>query len=136
MPRISFSENGQTPFEKLLGHNPEILRHWANLENVFFTKTNLSPELLEQVRRTLAFGNKCEYCMAKGKPNETHKDKRESLAIGFAQIFAQDHLSITDSQFNILKKEFTEAEIAELCAFICFITASQKFGAIMKLKPE
>lgn len=46
MARISFSENGQTPFEKLLGHNPEILKHWSNLENVFFTKTNLSPELL------------------------------------------------------------------------------------------
>ncbi|MCL4536609.1 MAG: carboxymuconolactone decarboxylase family protein [Nitrospirae bacterium] len=135
MPQISFSENGQTPFEKLLGHNPEILRHWANLENVFFTKTNLSPELLEQVRRTLAFGNKCEYCMAKGKPNEIHKDKRESLAIGFAQLFVQDYISITDSQFDILREEFTENEIAELCSFICFITASQRFGALMKLKP-
>lgn len=74
--------------------------------------------------------------MAKGKPNEIYKNKMESLAIGFAQLFAQDHLSITDSQFDILREEFSKTEIAELCAFICFITASQRFGAIMNLKPD
>lgn len=34
MTRIKFSENGNTAFEKLIGHNPEILKngmHWKKL---------------------------------------------------------------------------------------------------------
>lgn len=91
--------------------------------------------MLEQVRRTLAFGNKCAYCMAKGKPNEVKTDRRESYATAFAELFALDHLSISEAHFDVLREVFSEAEIASLCAFISFITASQRFGAIMDLQP-
>jgi alkylhydroperoxidase family enzyme len=61
MPRISFSNVGNTPFKRLLGHNPEILKSWTNLNDAFLTSGKLSPDLKEQVRRALAFGNRCEY---------------------------------------------------------------------------
>ena len=133
--RINLSGNGTTPFGKLLGHNTAVLDAWNELEDVLFTKTELDANLLEQVRRTLAYGNQCAYCMAKGKPNEDKSDKRESYATAFAELFALDHLSISDGHFDLLREVFTETEIAELCAFISFITASQRFGAILDLQP-
>ena len=135
MTRIPFSNTGTTPFERLMGHNPQVLQKWDELERALFAAPLLSPELKEQVRRTLAFGNGCEYCMAKGRPADVHPDPKQSLAVAFAQMVVQDHLAIDDRQFDVLRVEFNDAEIAELCAFICFITASQSFGALLNLTP-
>ena len=43
---------------------------------------------------------------------------------------------IPDAVFEVLKKNLSEEEISELCAFMTFTTAQQYFGAIMGLKPE
>lgn len=131
--RIALSTVGKTLFQQLLGHNITILQNWEALESAFFDHTELNPALLEQIRRVLAFGNQCQYCMAKGKPNEVKQDKRESLATAFAELFTLDHLSINDGHFDVLREAFSEKEIAELCAFITFISASQRFGAILNL---
>lgn len=126
--------NGETLFQRLMGHNPQVLQAWDSLGNALFNTTTLSAELLEQVRRTLAYGNKCAYCMAKGAPNHDKTDRRESYATAFAELFALDYLSISKGHFDLLREVFTEQEIAALCAFIGFITASQRFGAIMNLE--
>lgn len=54
MERISLSNVGDTKFQKLLGHNPDILHSWSALEDTMYNKGTLSAELKEQVRRTLA----------------------------------------------------------------------------------
>lgn len=134
---IGLSHTGSTPFEKLIGHNPALLEKWNELENSLFTETSLDPHLLEQVRRILAFGNGCEYCMVKaGKPAFDEKDTRISLATAFAELFALDHRSINEAQLTILREVFSEKEISELCTFISFITASQRFGKIMNLTED
>lgn len=136
MARISFSDHGATPFQRLLGHSPEILADWNALGDRFDSSQTLSAECKEQVRRTLAFGNGCEYCMAKGKPSEVQIDPKVSLAVAFADIVLKNHQNLDDRVFDVLREEFDEQEIAELCAYICFTTASQMFGAIMKLEPD
>ena len=134
---IQFSKTGSTPFEKLIGHNPEILTKWNELERTLFTTTALEGDLLEQVRRILAFGNGCEYCMVKGgRPEFDSENRRISLATAFAELFAMDHKSIMEAHFSILKEVFTEKEISELCTFITFITASQRFGKVMNLTED
>ena len=40
------------------------------------------------------------------------------------------------SVFNVLHTTFDDKEISELCAFVCFTTASQFFGAITGLQPD
>jgi alkylhydroperoxidase family enzyme len=134
MPRISFAATGETPFQKLMGHNEAILQGWMGLEKSLWENSTLSADLLEQVRKQLAQINGCEYCMAGGKP-EKPKDNRETLALGFAQLFAENHMEITDAQFDLLREEFSEKEIAELCLFITFLSAAEKYGAVMQLKP-
>ena len=134
MTRIKLSEHGNSPFEKLIGHNKIVLDKWIDLEVALFSETKLDKNLLEQVRRTIAFENECEYCMVKaGKPNFDLTEKRISSATAFAQFFAIDHKSINDKHFDILREEFTEQEISELCSFISFITACQKLGRIFNL---
>ncbi|WP_047865456.1 carboxymuconolactone decarboxylase family protein [Rubrobacter aplysinae] len=136
MPRILFVREGATPFERLMGHNPQILARWSELEDTLLGPSRLGAELKEQVRRTLAFGNRCEYCMVKGMPAEEHLDRRQRLAVDFARQVVEDHLAVEDQVFTDLREHFVEAEIAELCALVCFLTASQRFGALLKLQPD
>lgn len=132
--RIKLSVNGNTPFEKLIGHNPLVLEKWNDLETTLFTNTSLEANLLEQVRRTLAYGNGCEYCMVKGgKPDFDPNDRKTETATAFAELFMMDHKSVSEAHFDFLRESFSEPEIAELLVFINFITASQRFGRVMNL---
>ena len=134
MARINESEFGETHFQRLLGHNTDVLNRWNQLGEVLEKDMNLSSHLKEQVRRTLAQSNGCEYCKAKGKPEPHVFDEKTSIAVSFAEVFLKQKGNISDAQFNRLKECLSSAEISELSAFITFTTASQYFGAIMKLE--
>ncbi|MFP3918873.1 carboxymuconolactone decarboxylase family protein [Lysinibacillus telephonicus] len=134
MARIIEAKAGSTPFQRLLGHNKEVMEAWSQLGDTLEKDGHLSSELKEQVRRTLAQSNGCEYCKAKGKPEPEKFNEKISVATGFAEVFLKQKGDIPDSIFNILRECFTEEEISELCAFITFTTAQQYFGAIMKLE--
>ncbi|PAE22419.1 alkylhydroperoxidase [Bacillus sp. 7504-2] len=135
MARIAESLNGDSPFQKLLGHNQKVMELWNRLGDELGKDGKLTAELKEQVRRTLAQSNGCEYCKAKGKPEPHLFDEKMSIAVGFAEAFLRLKGNIPDAIFNVLQKYFSEDEISELCAFITFTTASQYFGAIMKIEP-
>jgi len=134
MARINLSNIGNTLFQRLLGHNPQVMETWSALSEVLEADGKVSAKLKEQVRRTLAQHNGCEYCKAKGKPDPNLFDEKTSVAVGFAQVFVKLKGDIPDSTFSIVKEYFSESEISELCAFITFTTAQQYFGAIMKLE--
>ncbi|EWG11166.1 carboxymuconolactone decarboxylase family protein [Cytobacillus firmus] len=135
MARITESTNGESPFQKLLGHNKGIMDLWNQLGDELGKDGKLTEKLKEQVRRTLAQGNGCEYCKAKGKPEPHLFDEKISIAVGFAEVFLKLKGNIPDATFDVLKDYLSDDEISELCAFITFTTASQYFGAIMKLEP-
>ncbi|WP_313123023.1 carboxymuconolactone decarboxylase family protein [Exiguobacterium sp.] len=135
MTKIPLSQIGETPFQKLLGHNPKILSSWTRLEKDLIEEGALSSDVKEQVRRTLAQSNGCAYCKAKGKPKKNMMDEKMILATGFADLFLKVKGNIPDSIFLLMNETFTIPEISELCAFITFCTASQYYGAIMNLQP-
>ncbi|MGI9526710.1 MAG: carboxymuconolactone decarboxylase family protein [Weeksellaceae bacterium] len=137
MTRINLSQNGTTPFEKLIGHNAKILKKWNELDETLWSESSLDHNLLEQVRRTTAFENGCEYCMVKGgSPNFDKSEVKTSVITAFAELFCKDHHSLTDEHFSMLKKYLSDKEIAELCVFVAFITASQKIGKIFNLTED
>lgn len=137
MTRIRFSDNGNTPFERLIGHNTDILENWNDLEETLWKKTLLDLDLLEQVRRTMAFGNGCEYCMVKGgKPDFDESEIKISTASSFAELFCMDHRSVSDAHFEMLREYFSDEEISELCVFIAFVNASQKLGKTLNLTED
>ncbi|QHI72134.1 carboxymuconolactone decarboxylase family protein [Aminipila terrae] len=133
MAKIKYSTNGVTPFQQLLGHNKSILEKWSSLEECLFSSDTFNEELKEQVRRALAFENGCQYCMAKGKPLEDMPDLKVRLASDMAHM-ATGKSKMDDKFFEKMKGEFTDSELSELMALICFITASQKFGALLGLE--
>lgn len=137
MTHINLSQTGESPFQRLLGHNDQILKNWIQLETSVFTDSSLGLDLLEQVRKTLAFGNKFENCRVVGRrPGITRSNRREQLATAFAELFVLDHTSIYTGHFKVLEEEFNEKEISELCSFISFVTASQRLGRIFNLTEE
>lgn len=134
MARIIESNFGESPFQRLLGHNREVMKGWSYLGDVLEKDGLLSAELKEQVRRTLAQNNGCEYCKAKGKPEFDKFNEKISIAVGFAEVFLKQKGDISNSTFDILKECLSEGEISELCAFIAFTTASQYYGAMLRLE--
>ncbi|ACL20241.1 carboxymuconolactone decarboxylase family protein [Desulfitobacterium hafniense] len=135
MEMISFSQNGFTPFQQLLGHNKDLLEKWISLEDCLFSSDTFSPELKEEVRRILAFNNGCEYCKAKGAPAKTIMDPRTQGAVHIADMSGKKtHMS--DDDFSAIREVFSDGEISELLALICFITACQRFGALLNLGPS
>jgi alkylhydroperoxidase family enzyme len=135
MSHIPFSDNGASPFERLLGYTPSILEHWGLLESAFFQSKTFDAYFLEQLRRALAFDNVCQYCMAKaGLPDQNIQDTRLTEAMRLANKLAIDHHSIDASEISRLKQFFSDQEISELIAFCCFISASQRFGAVLGLQ--
>ena len=135
MPFVTLSTTEGTDFEKLLGHAPQILKQWNQLEHAFFQSSTFDANFLEQVRRALAFKNQCQYCMKKAGPPsaESYHDMRLKVALSFANHFAIDHLGIGKAEVDELKHYFTNVEIVELIAFCSFISASQRFGAVLGL---
>lgn len=119
---------------RMLGRRPEILAAFARLDNAVRFKGSLTLELTEAVRRATAHQVGCEYCQSLGAPR-TDLDGKQSLAVAFAEAVVEDPSAITDAQFDVLREEFSEDEIVELVAFICFIAVSgQMFGAVMGLE--
>ncbi|QEC50546.1 carboxymuconolactone decarboxylase family protein [Baekduia soli] len=121
---------------RVLGRRPEILTAFGRLDAATRFHGELSPALKEAVRRATAGEVGCEYCQSLGEYRPNPDDARESLAVAFARLIADDPTQISDAQFDVLREEFSEEEIVELVAFVCFVAiAGQLFGATMALGP-
>lgn len=72
--------------------------------------------------------------MAKGKPSNDVTDSKILIATHMADLVSKNQ-HIDEHDFDIMKTEFSDHEISELLALIFFLTASQKFGALLNLQP-
>lgn len=133
MAFIEYSEIGDTPLQKLLGHNVEVLKNWNRLLESFYKHSSFDPELQEEVRRAIAYQIGCAQCMSYGCPASVIKDIKTKVAIDFAKKMAQTQLPVTKQDVDELKKYFSDYEIAELCAFIAFGTGYARFGASLNV---
>ena len=121
---------------RVLGRQPEILKAFARLDAAARFHGTLPSSLKESVRRATAQEVGCVYCQSLGEYTPNPDDRRESLAVAFAQLIADDPKQISDAQFDVLREDFTEDEIVELVAFVCFVAiAGQLFGATLALEP-
>ena len=123
---------------RVMRRRPDILEAFARLDAAIRFHGQLPGSLMESVRRATAGQIGCAYCasLVQGESERASIDPREALAVSFAQLVAEDPGGITDSQFDVLREEFSEDEILELVAFISFVAiAGQTFGAVLALEP-
>lgn len=133
MAYIEYSTNGNSPLQKLLGHNPEVLKHWDLLLDTFYKFSSLDPALQEEVRRTIAYQLGCAQCMSYGCPTQIITDPKTMVAVDFTRKMTQTSLHISKEDIEKLKPHFKDSEIAELCAFISFGTGYARFGASLSV---
>jgi hypothetical protein len=109
-----------------MGHRPELLAAWEGLKHALGgSSSTLSPELKEQVRRTLALRTGCEFCASLGRPAAQQPDPKSSLAVAFADAVATDHTAISDAQVGLLFEEFTTPQLVELLIWISLSTPAR-----------
>jgi alkylhydroperoxidase family enzyme len=136
MPRLAPSDLTPDSFYGTLGLRPELMEAWQNLDQAMMGESSTLPTALkENVRRSLSQGVGCRYCASFGDPPEEPVDQKESLALAFVELVGRDHNAIDDSTFEVLREEFTEEQILELCAWISFKYGANLLGAILKLEP-
>ncbi|PCI94535.1 alkylhydroperoxidase [Candidatus Aerophobetes bacterium] len=133
MAYIEYSANGDSPLQRLLGHNPEVLKKWDLLLDAFYKFSSFDPELQEEVRRTIAYQVGCAQCMSHGCPSQMINDPKTKAAVDFARKMTQTQLPTAKEDVDQLKIYFKDNEIAELCAFIAFGTGYARFGASLSV---
>jgi alkylhydroperoxidase family enzyme len=123
---------------RVMRRRPDILEAFCRLDAAIRFHGQLPGSLKEAVRRATATSVGCDYCasLAQGASERPDVDAREALAVAFALQVAEDPDGITDGEFDVLREEFSDEEILELVAFICFVAiAGQMFGAVLGLEP-
>lgn len=136
MPRITPSALGDTTADRVMARRPELLEAWENLKHALLgPSSTLSPELKEEVRRTLAQRTGCQFCASLGLPAVERASRKESLAVALADAVASDHTVISDAQVSVLLEEFTVPQIVELLIWISFEYAGQMFGCLIGDEP-
>lgn len=135
MPRIDPAPDVRGPLiAKMLGRRPEVLGGFLELDAAFRHTGLLDAALLEDVRRTTAADEGCEYCASLGEPRPAG-DERTRAALGFAHAMVNGADTADDDLVDALRPHFSEEEIVELVAWTCIVCiGGQKFGAALGLE--
>lgn len=118
---------------QIVAHRPEIAKAFGEYKDALIRERLLPARLLELVRLRVAFHNQCRTCMAARHSDGVEDGVTEALvcslerpeeapdltdaeraALHFADLFATDHLGVSDDTFARLRRHFSEAEIIEL----------------------
>lgn len=157
--RVLAQAEAATPLEqgllRIMAHAPELAKALVNFGSTMWRSHTLPRRLLELVRLRIAFHNQCRSCMAiryqsavddgltEGmvcsleKPHEASDlTDAEKAAIAYADLSANDHLSINDETFSQLRGYYTEGEIVELGMFIAFFIGYGRLGAAWDMVEE
>ena len=126
MPRLPASALGTTTAERVMGHRPELLQAWEQLERRF--RGPVGDAFCAAQRRgpkDARAAHGLSVLRLPGAAAKTHANRQESLAAAFADAAAGDHTAISDAQVQLLSEEFTAPQIVELLMWISFEYAGQ-----------
>jgi hypothetical protein len=134
MSRIAAAKVEGNSYERVMAHRPEILGSWFELDALMRFTGLLDPELKEEIRRSLAPDVGCVFCASLAEAKGDHPERPEALAVAYAQLL-RDPKAVDDAMFDVLRGEFSDAEIVELTCWALFMIAAQGFGAVMRIPP-
>ena len=160
-PRLqaALKPQDRTPLEQGLmryfAHTPDLALGVGALGGALKRHRTLPDRLVELVRLRVAFHNQCRSCMAirydvavqdgvdealvcqleqpEAAPDLT---PAERAALRFADLFATNHLAISDAEIEKLRAHFSEAEIVELGLNVSIFVGLGRFSAICDMTDE
>ncbi len=118
----------------ILGHSPDLMQQWMGLDGKLMYEGDLSPQLKYKVQMAMSSRGDCEFCRSMVVP-QTAEDRRESLAVAFAEMAQEDPGGINQGHYDVLFEEFTTAEVVELTLLVCFKLCGIMLGTIWGLAP-
>ena len=133
MPRIQPKPGAPgTPFRQVMALRPEILKAWHGLDEATRFAGVLPDALKEEVRRALAAVHGCAFCASLGDPAAANDDPRTAAAVALGKAIAAHPTGIDDAAWQAAAAHFSDEELVELLAWICFMYAGEMFGALMQ----
>ncbi|NCF21112.1 MAG: carboxymuconolactone decarboxylase family protein [Haliea sp.] len=139
---------------RMLAHCPEMAKGAIGFGAAIAMNRTLPERLVELVRLRVAFHNQCRSCMAiryssaaaefdenlvcsLEKPQEANDlTEAERAALEFADLFATDHLAITDQRFATLREHFNEAQTMELLLHLALYVGMGRLAATLDMTEE
>jgi alkylhydroperoxidase family enzyme len=139
---------------RMLAHCPEMAKGAIGFGAAIAMNRTLPERLIELVRLRVAFHNQCRSCMAiryssaaaefdenlvcsLEKPQEANDlTEAERAALEFADLFATDHLAITDQRFATLREHFNEAQTMELLLHLALYVGMGRLAATLDMTEE
>ena len=139
---------------RMLAHCPEMAKGAIGFGAAIAMNRTLPERLIELVRLRVAFHNQCRSCMAiryssaaaefdenlvcsLEKPQEADDlTEAERAALEFADLFATDHLAITDQRFATLREHFNEAQTMELLLHLALYVGMGRLAATLDMTEE
>jgi len=148
-----------TPLEqglmRMFAHRPQLAKGLARFGGALKVHRTLPDRLVELVRLRVAFHNQCRSCMAiryrdavadgvdetlvcalQDPGAGTALSEAERAALTFADMFATDHLAISDATFDNLRQHFSEPDIVELGMTVAFFVGFGRLGATLAMTEE
>jgi AhpD family alkylhydroperoxidase len=144
--------------QKMLGvyaNAPALAKPFLRFTGEMGGAFTLRRRLLELVRLRIAFHNQCRSCMAVRyesaladgltedavcsleKPYEAPDlTDAEKAALRYADLFATNHLAITDEVIDELRRHYTEQEIVELCMHCAYCVGFGRMAATYRIIEE
>ena len=140
---------------RFFAHAPEIAKSVAALGGGLKLHRALPDRMVELVRLRVAYHNQCRSCMAIRYQDAVADGVNEDLvcelelpqasegltdaekaALAFADVFATDHLAITDETYGELEQVFSESEIIELGVTVAFFVGFGRLAATFDMVEE
>lgn len=138
--------------QQIYAWNPAIAVPFAEFMGRFRDASCLPARMVELVRLRVAFHNQCRSCMAirysagaedgvtealvcsLERPTEAPDlTSAEKAALGFADLFATNHLAITDETFADLRTYFSDAELVDLCFQVAMFVGVGRMNAVLDM---
>jgi len=136
--RVSLPDVEGHSLQRALSHWPVARDSIFETYGALFFDGALPVELKEQIRATLAGQGNCVLCASIGTnplPADQQPSRRDQLAVGFAEVFVQDPTEVDASAIEVLKEDFSDAEIVELVTWCAIALQGQIIGAALGVPP-
>lgn len=140
---------------RMMAHCPESAKGFVTFFAAMKRTRTLPERLVELVRLRIASHNQCRSCMAIRYRDAVEDGVTEELvcaleraaiaddltdaekaAVGYADLFAIDHLAINDATYDGLRKHFSEAQLVELGMFVAVCVGFGRLGATWDMVEE